>query len=471
LIGDLNSNKAPETHTIIDTIIRSGSSRFQSIVKINWWGDDPDGYVAYYEYSFDKVINSNTVWHKVIGLDSTFILVTPAGTDTADFAFNIRAVDNKGLADPTPARVGYPIKNTAPTVIFTPGIYNPTYTFPVVRLYWQATDLDGADNLDHLELIWNDTTLRPTKIDASISSGIFEATNLSNNTTTTRIYANNNIVAMDSVVRNFKLQNSNQLYIRAVDKSNTKSNWVASYSIYIRKPTSTILLIDAYTTPSSSAMNFYGQRMTNNGHPTFDTIRLFEKIGGQFSQLAADNATQSKIFKLFNGIIWFGDNTNNSLFLAQKTTNDFFSNGGKMFMANKLESLFDENSPLLSLTPAQSLYNNNDTTLLLQVDSLANSTKAGFPILKSTVYIPIIKPLQLLPGAINLYSSHLSVKDNINNPPPPYPLWMGNSSIIAEKSNSNNQPVMIYSEVELQSLNGNNNIDLMWAKILTELGL
>jgi hypothetical protein len=218
-------------------------------------------------------------------------------------------------------------------------------------------------------------------------------------------------------------------------------------------------------------MNFYGQRMTNNGHPTFDTIRLFEKIGGQFSQLAADNATQSKIFKLFNGIIWFGDNTNNSLFLAQKTTNDFFSNGGKMFMANKLESLFDENSPLLSLTPAQSLYNNNDTTLLLQVDSLANSTKAGFPILKSTVYIPIIKPLQLLPGAINLYSSHLSVKDNINNPPPPYPLWMGNSSIIAEKSNSNNQPVMIYSEVELQSLNGNNNIDLMWAKILTELGL
>ncbi len=398
-------------------------------------------------------------------------MITPAGVDTADFSFNIRAVDNKGAVDPTPAHVGYPVRNTAPTIVFSPGIYNPTYTFPVVRLYWQATDLDGADNLDHLELIWNDTTLRPVKLDPSVVSAIFEATSLTNNITTTRIYPNNNIAALDSVVSNFKLQNNNKLYIRAVDKSNTKSPWVASYSIYVRKPSSPILLIDAYTSPSTSAEIFYGQRMVNKGYSTFDTIKLFEKNGGQFTQLAADNATQDKIFKLFSSIIWFGDNTNNSLFLAQKTTNDFFANGGKMFMANKLESLFDENSPLLSLTPAQSLFLNKDTTLLLQVDSLASSTKSGFPTLKNTAYIPVIKPMQLLPGSVNLYSSHLSVKDNVNNPPPPYPLWTGTSSIIAEKLNSNNVPVMIYSEVELQSLNGNNNIDLMWAKILGELGL
>ena len=338
-------------------------------------------------------------------------------------------------------------------------------------MYWQATDLDGANNLDHLELIWNDTTLRPVKIDATVSSGIFEATSLANSITTTRIYPNNNINPLDSVVSNFKLQNNNRLYIRAVDKSNTKSPWVASYSIYVRKPSSPILLIDAYTSPSTLAESFYGQRMVNKGYSTFDTIRLFEKISGQFSQLAADNATQSKIFKLFNSIIWFGDNTNNSLFLAQKTTNEFFGNGGKMFMANKLESLFDENSPLLSISPAQSLYDNNDSTLLLQTDSLATSTKSGFPTLKSTVYIPVIKPMQLLPGSVNLYSSHLSVKDNVNNPPPPYPLWTGTSSIIAEKLNASNVPVMIYSEVELQSLNGNLNIDVMWAKILAELGL
>ncbi|MEY4875601.1 MAG: hypothetical protein RL708_750 [Bacteroidota bacterium] len=469
LIGDINANKNPETHTIIDTIIRNGNTRFPSLVKINWWGDDADGFIVAYEYTFDKNITASTQWKKLKGLDSTFTLITPAGIDTADFIFSVRAIDNKGAVDESPARVRYPVKNSAPTITFTTGIYNPTYTFPVVRLYWQTNDLDGADNIDHLELIWNDTTLHPTSISATITSAIFEATTLTSTTTTTKIYPNNITKALDSVVANMKLQANNQLYIRVVDKSKAKSRWVSSYTFYVRKPSSTILLVDAYTFTSPTTVSFYAQRMINRSHPIFDTMLLFKQSAGQYVELGADDATRKKVFKLFNTIIWFGDNTATSLGIAQKTLTDFSNNGGKIFMVNTLQKLFDANSASLSFTPASSMLEYTDTSFLYQNDSLAVSAANGYPTLKNTQFITVIKPLILASGAYSLYDAHLSMKTKTNSPP--YPLWTGNSSLIAADKPATQNPHFIYSEVDLQLLNGNNNIDVMWGKMMSEFGL
>ncbi|MFM2224131.1 MAG: hypothetical protein RJA07_333 [Bacteroidota bacterium] len=470
LMGDITANKNPETHTIIDTIIRNGNTRFPSLVKINWWGDDADGFIVAYEYTFDKNITAATQWKKLKGLDSTFTLITPAGIDTADFIFSVRAIDNKGAVDESPARVRYPVKNSAPTINFTTGIYNPTYTFPVVRLYWQTNDLDGADNIDHLELIWNDTTLHPTSISATITSAIFEATTLTSNTSTTKIYPNNITKALDSVVANMKLQANNQLYIRVVDKSNAKSRWVSSYNFYVRKPSSTILLVDAYAATSPSTVSFYAQRMVNRSHPIFDTMLLFKQSAGQYLELGADDATRKKVFKLFNTIIWFGDNTATSLGIAQKTLTDFIGNGGKIFMVNTMQKLFDNNSPLLSITPAATMVEYTDTALVWLADSLALSPASGYPTLKNMVYIPVVKPMQLASGAYSLYDAHLSLKNTITNQTP-YPLWVGNSSIIAADKPTGQNPHFIYSEIDLQLLNGNNNIDIMWGKMMGEFGL
>jgi hypothetical protein len=54
---------------------------------------------------------------------------------------------------------------------------------------------------------------------------------------------------------------------------------------------------------------------------------------------------------------------------------------------------------------------------------------------------------------------------------PPYPLWKGNSSLIAADKPATQNPHFIYSEVDLQLLNGNNNIDVMWGKMMGEFGL
>ena len=52
-LGEHKGNQAPETHTVADTIIRSGSNRFISQIKITWWGDDKDGFIKGFEFSFD----------------------------------------------------------------------------------------------------------------------------------------------------------------------------------------------------------------------------------------------------------------------------------------------------------------------------------------------------------------------------------------------------------------------------------
>ena len=472
ILGNLLPNKAPDTHTIIEVINRSGGTRFPSSVKIQWWGDDPDGYVQSYQYTFDYPVTASAHWHAITGNDSLFSLTTPAGIDTADFHFSIRAIDNEGLADPTPASVSYPVKNSNPSVQFMPGIYNPTRTFPVVRLYWQGSDPDGFDNIAGYQMVWNDTAQTALELGPSVSSIILEGQNWTGSTTNCNVYINNNTSTPSSkTLGGMKLNASNICYIRIKDISGAYSHWVASYTMYIKKPNSTKLLIDAYTNTSAATLNFYSTRMINQNYTDCDTLKLFEKVGGVYSQLSADNATQSKILKYFKLIVWFGDNTGNSLFLAQKSLNDFFTGGGKLFMAMPMDKSFSGNSSSLAFTPAAALTEYNDTSCIYSIDSLSNSNLSGFPTLKNSNYTPNIKPFILAPNAYSIYNAHLNWNTILSAPIFPLPAWHGSSCIIAGLKNAaSQQTVMVYSQVDLQNLNANTNIDLAWAQILQTLG-
>ncbi|MEY2898248.1 MAG: hypothetical protein RL138_301 [Bacteroidota bacterium] len=471
ILGNLLPNKAPDTHTIIEVINRSGGTRFPSSVKIQWWGDDPDGYVQSYQYTFDYPVTASANWHAITGNDSLFSLTTPAGIDTADFHFSIRAIDNEGLVDPTPASVAYPVKNSNPSVQFMPGIYNPTRTFPVVRLYWQGTDPDGADNIAGYEMVWNDTTQAALELGPTVSSIILEGQNWTGSTTICNVYTNNNTSTPSSkTLAGMKLNANNNCYIRIKDISGAYSHWVASYSMFIKKPNSTKLLVDAYTNTSATALNFYSNRMINQNYTDCDTLKLFEKVGGVYSQLSADNATQSKILKYFKLIVWFGDNTGNSLFLAQKSLNDFFTGGGKLFMAMPMDKLFSGSSPSLAFTPASSLTEYKDSTIIYSTDSLSTSSLSGYPVLKNSNYTQNIKPFVLAPNAYAIYTANLNYQ-NVSSPIFPIPAWHGPSCIMAGLKNAATlQTIMVYSQVDLQTLNASSNIDLAWATILQTLG-
>ena len=60
--GNLLDNQAPDTHTVADTIIRFGDDRLESEVVVRWWGDDPDGVVAGYEFTFGDPYSLMADW-------------------------------------------------------------------------------------------------------------------------------------------------------------------------------------------------------------------------------------------------------------------------------------------------------------------------------------------------------------------------------------------------------------------------
>jgi hypothetical protein len=462
--GSLLSNQAPETHTTVDTIIRSGDDRLESRVEISWWADDPDGYVVSYEYSFDNPITSSTIWETTIAQDSIFVLQTPAGLDSADFLFSVRAIDNEGLVDPTPAQATYPVKNSAPTAAFTEAEL-PRLSFPVLRLFWSGDDPDGSDNLEAFNLFWNDTSAPAYRVDATVENAIFEAIDPFNSgAVDCRVFLNNSSDAEASLISGMQLDAWNVLYIQSIDESDARSAFIASDSVYIKRVRSSTLLVNAYSGSGEGVLDFYAERMINQGITEFDSSSIFDDDFP--AQLAADNLTQGKVFDLFDLIIWFGNNAESSLSLAQKTTGDFFNSGGKMFMSVYVSSSFDEQSDFLDFTPIAELIDPVDSTILLEFDAEISASESAWPDLSSTSIVGVVRPMRLQPGAEALYEAALSAREDAV-PGILFP-WPGNSIVMGRKRDAFGDPNFIMSTLEVHKLDGNSNMDLLFDQIITE---
>lgn len=469
LEGDLNSNFPPETFTVVDTIIRIGDDRLTSQVEISWWADDPDGLIAGYEYTFDSVTSSNGNWHFTTANDTIFLLPTPPGADSIDFIFSVRAIDNLGLKDPTPASLTYPVKNSHPSVAFTAAANNPVITFPVIRFYWQGNDPDGIENLSHFECCWNDTTQLPYKIEISATGAIFEATDLQSDFPLCKVFLNNNTVAQTELMSGLALNDSNVLYIRAVDNALAMSPFIASYTLYVKKPASTFLLIDGYTSGGAGVVDFYTQQLAEAGITAVDTLPIFQKVNGVYSQLSPDNISQSRLFALFNTIVWFSNDAVNTLSLGERTLNDFFNQNGKLFLSVYVSSLFDEQSDFLDFTPIQSFVVPEDTTLLLTDTSSVVALQSEYPDLSSNSFLGIVRPFNIASGATALYDARLIAKDNATLS---LSGWNGISTIMAKKKNNLGETNFIISTLEIHKLNGLLNITGFFEEVfINEFGL
>ena len=453
----------PETHLMVDTIIRYGDNRLQSEVKLQWWGDDKDGVVVGYAFTFDKEISEATVWNFTESQDSTFILAPPAGEDSADYYFHIRAIDNEGHYDPTPATLVIPVKNSPPTVNFTGGINNPVRSFPVLKYFWTGSDPDGADNLLQYELFFNDTTGTPYILDKSVTSAIFEAQDPTAALPVCDVYQNAATLPNATTIGGMKTNSWNVLYIRAVDQSNARSSFSIADSVYVKKVNSTVLLVNGYSTTSNES--FYATHTAAAGFDVVDTLQVFAQSGGVYTQQSADNITQGKIFDLFDMIIWFSNDANNSFSLAQKTTEAFFNSDGKMLMSVYISSSFDPLSNFLDFTPIASLTDPVDTTLILDLGATLTPEEAGYPALQGTSIVGIVKPINLQIGSSPLYSAALTAKDNVHLTFTP---WTGNSTVIAKKSDFAGNTNFVISTIELNKLDGLLNMDALFQKIIVD---
>lgn len=459
LEGTLQENQPPQTYLVVDTIIRSGDDRLSSQVHIRWWGDDPDGLIAGYEYSAGS---DYTDWTFTTKQDSIFLLVIPAGEDSVDVPFRIRAIDNFGLADPTPAHLTFPIKNSPPSVAFSYAENHPLKSFPVLRFYWQGSDPDGGPDLLRYELCWNDTTTLPYAVPAYVTAAVFEAVDPGADFSACRVYFNNSNSAAAEHMQGLKPGDTNVLYLRVVDQAETSSPWVASLPVLVKKKLSDVLIVDGYLTGGNSVTAFYRQQLTAAGLTQADTLQIFEKAGNDYTQQSADYFTQGKVFALFRYIVWFTNDAARSLSIGQRSLNEFFDSGGRLLLSVYVSSLFDEQSDFLDFTPVQSFVVPPDTTLLITDTSQVFALEAGYPDLQSSSFVGVVRPFYLVPGARALYEAALIAKDNSTLSLSP---WQGPSVVMAAKSNAAGKTNFILSTLELHKLNGKGNMDAFFNQV------
>lgn len=463
--GNENENLPPETSSVVKTINRVGAQRFVSQIEIKWWGDDPDGFVSGYEFSTDK----GQTWSFTQRQDSTFLVELPEGADTFDFEFQVRAVDNFKLIDPSPAVIVFPVKNSAPQISFdipigtstNPGRW-PKKTFPIMQYKWVVNDPDGFENLDYVEFFVNDTTAEGIIISKDYSSLIIEAENPEATESTCKILLGSTLQELSDKAEGLKLNNYNVFYLRATDKVGAKSDFARTDSIFVKQKVSNALLVNAYNSQIEVRENFFTENLLAAGISNFDTIRVNEVEGEYYTQLAADNVTQTKIFALFDVLIWFGEDAAYTLTLAQRTTGDFIDQGGKMFSSVFFSAGIDPLSTYLEFTPIDSLVDPGGSVFFMDKKAQSIPVNTDWPTLVAPRIITSTRPFYPGFGVLPLYNAQLKT---------PAGDWTGPATIMAKKE-VNGQTQFIISSLELYRLSGGDNMPELFTKIFKdELGL
>ena len=473
--GTPKATDLPETYMVVDSIYRTGPNRLPTKVEAHWWGSSANGIIKYYEVS----LNKGATWFATTSQDSLFLLEIPAGSDSADALIMVRAVDQLGQKDPSPASTLFPIKNSPPSASFSYAVFqsgiatrNIENTFPVLKFNIEGIDPDG-DALQAFELYINDTNNSPVLIPGNSTAFTLISKQPSADSAVCDIYIGNSTNQYTETISGLKQGAFNTIYIRAVDKAFSKSPFVASRQVWVKKVSSDVLVINGYNNSKLLVQNFYCKRLNEVGINAFDTLQASEIINDNYTQLQPDFLTQSRTFTLFKKIVWFSDDAESSLSMGQRTTAPFFDAGGKLFMAVTFTSSYNVFSNYLDWTPIQSLVNApTGSVFRIGLNTDLPAVKPGWPTLNSTQVISSARPFNLPNnnGATvafdSLYSGGI-----IESKPSPQPAaeWKGGAVTIARRYKPSTQKSnFIISSIPLERMNGKSNMDSLFQKIFIE---
>ena len=76
----------------------------------------------------------------------------PPGSDTADITLHVRAIDNYGDRDPSPALLVFPLKNAPPVAEVDAESQSLGTALGVLTYRWTATDPDGNETISGAEI-------------------------------------------------------------------------------------------------------------------------------------------------------------------------------------------------------------------------------------------------------------------------------------------------------------------------------
>jgi hypothetical protein len=145
--GTLRPDLPPETTIFVQGPVDT----VNHIAHLFWFGSDVDGDVTGFEYRILDTLQTGkpldslrilTPWSPTKRADSIFTFQT--GQHRATFpVFEVRAVDNSGQVDPTPAVEDFKFSNLPPsmTLLGAPTLRDTTYFS--LTLFWAPSDIDG----------------------------------------------------------------------------------------------------------------------------------------------------------------------------------------------------------------------------------------------------------------------------------------------------------------------------------------
>lgn len=448
-------NIPPETKTTLESINLSGENRLNTVVNIQWSGTDKDGYIKNYEISFDKI-----TWTSTQLQDSIFKFSIPAGGDTTDIIFNVRAIDDKGEKDPTPATLKIPIKNSPPIVSYEDKYLPEDSVLAVVTLAWKASDPDGFNTIDSLYIKANNGPWYPIKKDANFISIIPEQPGITGVGNAYVNYGSGN--AQAKLLSGLKVQDTNRFYIKAVDISGAESVLDTTGTIFIQRKKSDLLLIGAHS-QNTKVLGYFGPNISFFSE--YDFLDYYAVAGSGINHPKRWDPTFNLLLGLFDKVFIATDDKQFTNLLSGQTglfvehisspIRNYLDNGGKLFISS-LFSNPPSTSSIFGTLPMDSLVKTT-SSLYIAKDSTLIPEVSGFPKLKASEFIISMDPFYPSADAEIIYTAKL------NNG-----AWTGGKVMGARRKNSSGKTNLIFLSLELYKLSGDAGASkLLFEKIIT----
>lgn len=355
--GSAFENQPPSTvlavrdTSLVDNL--ANSERLTSTVFASWSGTDPDGYVASFEIRYyESAANPgpDEGWHATTRTDSLILLPIERGERVANVAFEVRAVDNEGLKDETPARTVFPIENSPPSIQFNSFELPPDTTYTIFSFSWTAGDPEGEDNLSRIEVSLNDTTaFVPVDPDVDFITLVadFDRDNPGEASSSARLFSGRSFQGTSVTVPDVRLNAENTFSVRAVDQTDTTSVR-RDYTWYVKKPTGRVLFVNDYRRASWPVVQDFHLGLLREYLPTDLDVDVWNMsspftTGSSGNPILSDAVPSSaapafqQTLALWDFIYWVSSGATssvrgNNLPFAAPVLDLFFSNGGKLMV-------------------------------------------------------------------------------------------------------------------------------------------
>ncbi len=474
--GSPNDNRPPDTELSVrstDLTETLGDRRLVSTIELAWSGTDPDGVVTAFDvraYVVDAglpVPGADEGWTRTSRRDSTILLPIPEGRRTADVAVQVRAVDNDGGIDETPAETVFPIINSDPTFRLTAAEAPPDTTWPVLSFAFTADDPDGVANLAGVEVALNDTLGGWTRLPADVTFVTLVAADpTATGTVDARVLAGRSAQATALTLPGLRLDADNVVFLRSVDAAGAVSR-VATYpgedgTLFVRRTTSAVLLVNDLRSSTANVdtrpLGVMRAALAQSGVGSYDTWDLSQTplvaSAPQTSEALPVTAdpTLRLTFALWSRIAWVSNAVTNSavgnnLPLAAPVLGGFFDRGGRMLVQTPITAPLSgdegQTNPAIDLLPMGGLVSfaptssEPRTVRTLRANAGTAVTPAGtmpgtgtpLPALATTALVTTALPYTVGPDDVVLYTMPFTAfyTNNTNGP------WTG-STVVASAS-------------------------------------